>query len=180
MKKLVVLLIFAMASTMLFAQKTDDRSPVTRKEKRKAEVEKQYQLNKSMLENKDFVLEADYLHDRYGHRVFVTSTINFVAIDSTEAVIQIGSNSRIGPNGVGGITAKGKISGWTFKENKKQKSFTASATVMTGIGIYELQFQIGPGNYATADLTGLSAGKLTFEGKLVPTSESSVFEGQSL
>ena len=180
MKKIFFILLLAMSSSVLFAQKADDHSSMTRKEKREAELEKQYQLNKQMLENKDFVLQANYLQNKYGRRFFVNSTINFVAVDSTTAVIQVGSDFRLGPNGVGGVTAKGKITHWKLTENEKQKSFNLTINVMTSIGIYDLQFSIGSSGYATASLTGLTAGHLTFEGELVPYSQSSVYEGQSL
>ena len=78
-----------------------------------------------------------------------------------------------------GVTAKGLISGWKLTDNQKRKTFNLSFTVLTNIGVYDLLFYIGSPEYATARLTGLSAGQLTFEGKLVPYTESSVFEGQS-
>ena len=108
----------------LFAQGNDENAVLTKKEKRNADLEKDFQQTKAMLENKDFVLEADYLQDRYGNRVLVNSTINFVAVDSTEATIQIGSNFRIGPNGVGGVTAQGNINKWELTEDTKHKAFT--------------------------------------------------------
>ena len=179
MKNIIIMLLFILPNVII-AQTSVENSGTTRKERRNEEMQKQYVLNKDMLENRNFVLEADYLQDRYGNRVFVNSTINFVAVDSTTAIIQIGSNMGIGPNGVGGITAKGKITSWELRENKKQKSFNLTINVMTSIGIYDLHFLIGPSKNATANLTGLSAGQLTFDGYLVPYTESSVFEGQSL
>lgn len=179
MKNIIIMLLFILPNVII-AQTKDENSGTTRKEKQNAEMEKQYVLNKDMLENRNFVLEADYLQDQYGNRVFVNSTINFVAVDSTTAIIQIGSNSGLGPNGVGGVTAKGKITSWELRENKKQKSFDLSINVMTSIGIYDLHFRIGPSTDATANLTGLRAGQLTFDGNMVPYTESSVFEGQSL
>ena len=180
MKNIIIILLLSISSNVIIAQTRDENSGTTRKDKRNAEIEKQYELNKDMLENRNFVLEADYLQDRYGNRVFVNSTINFVAVDSTTAIIQIGSNFRLGPNGVGGVTAKGKITSWELRENKKQKSFDLTINVMTCIGIYDLHFLIGPSKNATANLTGLRAGQLTFDGYLIPYTESSVFEGQSL
>jgi len=168
-----------MMSGGLFAQNVNNHSKASKKKERKERDEKRYSLIKQSIENKAFVLEADNLRDRYGNRAFVSSNINFVSVDSTIAVIQIGSNSHIGPNGVGGVTAKGQVSNWKLKENKKTKSFLLSFTVMTNIGIYDLHFTIG-GTYATARLTGLRAGELTFEGQVVPIEDSSVFEGQSL
>jgi len=179
MKKIIIFLIFAISSNMVFAQGTELSPSASKKVKRILEEEKQYQKNKEMLENRDFVLQADYLQDKWGNRVFVNTMINFVAVDSTIAVIQIGSDYRKGPNGVGGITAKGHISGWKLGENQKSKTFNLSFTVTTNIGVYDLLFLIGPSETSTARLEGYTGGQLTFEGKLVPYSESSSFEGQS-
>ena len=140
--------------------------------------ENQYQYLKYLIDNKQFVLTADYLQN-WGYRRFVNSTINFVKVDSTTAVIQIGSDYRIGPNGVGGVTAKGKISNWKVKENPKSESFTIDMSVMTPLGIYFIMFNIYSTGYSTARLTGLSAGQLTFEGNIVPLSDSGTFEGSS-
>lgn len=180
MKRIIIILILAFSSNVILAQTGDENPTATRKEKRNAEIEEQFQQNKSMLENRDFVLEADRLLDRYGNIVIVNSTINFIAVDSATAIIQIGSNYRLGPNGVGGVTAKGRITKWKLTENEKQKSFYLSINVMTTIGIYDLNFMIGPSNTASASLTGLRAGQLTFEGRLIPYTESTVYEGQSL
>jgi hypothetical protein len=170
----------AFSSGVILGQTGDKNPAATRKEKREAEIEKQYELNKNMLETKDLVLEADRLRDRWGNMAIVSSTINFVAIDSTTAIIQIGSNNRLGPNGVGGVTAKGKITNWKLTEFKKQKTFGLSVDVMTSIGIYDLYFVISPGGMSTVRLTGLRPGELTFEGNVMPFSESGVYEGQSL
>jgi len=180
MKRLILFFGLIISASILFAQGNDENATLTKKEKRNAELEKEFQLTKSMLENKDFVLETDYLQDRYGNRVLVNSTINFVAVDSTEAIIQIGSNFRIGPNGVGGVTAKGKITKWELTENQKSKAFTLSMNVMTTIGIYDLVINIGASGRGSATLTGMRSGRLTFDGNLVPWEESSVFVGQHL
>lgn len=180
MKRLVIFFGLIISASILFAQGNDDNQMLTRKEKRNAETEKNFQLTKSMLENKDFVLETDYLQDRYGNRILVNSTINFVAVDSTEAIIQIGSNFRIGPNGVGGVTTKGRITKWELTENQKNKAFTLSMNVMTTIDIYDLFINIGASGRGTATLTGMRSGRLTFDGNFVPWEKSSVFVGQHL
>jgi hypothetical protein len=175
----MIILVMAISVNFVFAQGEEESSSVIKKEKRKAEADKEYRLTKQMLDNKDFVLESDFLQDRYGNRVFVNSTINFVAVDSVIAVIQIGSDRRLGPNGVGGVTAKGRISRWELKEDKRH-NFTLSMNVMTAIGIYDLHLSVSPSGRATARLTGLRSGNLTFDGDLVPIEESNVYEGQSI
>jgi hypothetical protein len=180
MKRLVVFFALIISASIIFAQGNDENAVLTKKEKRNAELEKEYQLTKTMLENKDFVLEADYLQDRYGNRILVNSTINFVSVDSTEAFIQIGSNFRIGPNGVGGVTAKGLVNKWELTEDQKHKAFTLRMNVMTTIGIYDLFINIAASGRGTATLTGMTAGRLTFDGNLVPWEKSSVYIGQHL
>jgi len=177
MKTIIVILLFAAASTGLIAQNVASHSTTATKEKKQSEEDVQYQLNKTMLENRDFVLEADYLQDHRGNRQFVNHMINFVQVDSTTAIIQIGSDFRNGPNGVGGITAKGEITNWKLTEDKKNKSFNLYINVMTSIGIYDLFFRIYPFGNSTALLTGLRYGQLTFEGGLQPYSESSIYQG---
>lgn len=180
MKRFVIIIVFIISAGFLFAQGNDENSALSRKEKRKAEAEKQFELTKQMLENKSFVLESDFLQDRYGYRIPVMSDINFVAVDSTEAIIQIGSNWRFGSNGVGGVTAKGQITKWELDENEKSKTFTLRMTVMTPIGFYDLLFSILGTGKSSALLTGLRSGRLTFDGNLVPWSDTSIYVGRSL
>lgn len=180
MRVVMLSLVWVLMSLVAVAQTTTEVHPMTKKEKRKAQLEADFKATQHLLENKQFVLEADFLQDRYGNRAFVSSTINFVAVDSMEAVIQIGSNYRIGPNGVGGVTAKGRITKWELEPDYKRKTFALEMNVMTSIGIYDLRFTIGPSGNAKALLTGLRAGNLTFDGTVVSMEESRVFEGHSI
>ena len=180
MKRFIIFFGLIISASILFAQGNEENSAFTKKERRDAEREQEFQQVKSMLYNKNFVLLADYLQDRYGNRVLVSSTINFVAVDSTEATIQIGSNSGNGPNGVGGVTAKGKITKWDLTEDSKNQAFTLNMNVMTAIGIYDLSINIGASGKGSAILTGTTMGSLMFDGNLVPWQKNTVFVGQHL
>ena len=180
MKTIIIILVLFFQASGIIARVENNHTPLTKKEKQDYEFEKLYQSYKSMLEKRDFVLEAYYLQDRFGRRCLVNSMINFVAVDSTVAIIQVGSDFRIGPNGVGGKTAKGRITNFKLTEDSKQKTIFLYINVMTPIGFYDLFFSISPNIDTTAKITGLSYGQLTFEGDLEPYSESSVFEGESL
>ncbi len=178
-KHLLMAIIIVVSVNGVHAQTEQDSSKMSRKEKRALEREHLYLINKDMLENRNFVLESDYLQNRYGYRIPVNSTINFVMVNADEAVIQIGSDYGLGYNGVGGITAKGRITKWELNENEKKKSFDLSMHVMTNIGMYEVNMSVGLG-MATARLTSLSRGNLTFSGDIVALNESVVYEGSSL
>jgi hypothetical protein len=180
MKKVIVFLICIVISNLIIAQTPDEDASLSKRERRKARTEKQYQIVKDLLQNKSFVLEANALQDKYGNRAIVSSGLNFVSVDSAQAIIQIGSNNHIGPNGVGGVTARGQISNWKIKENKKNKTFYVRMNVMSPIGIYDVNFSISPNGKATAQLTGLSAGQLTFDGNIVPWDQSTIYVGNAL
>jgi hypothetical protein len=149
-------------------------------EQRKAKEDAEYKTTSNMLDSMSFVLEAYTLRDQWGNIANVSSSLNFIRVDSTQAVMQIGSNSRIGPNGVGGVTAKGRVSKWKLDKNEKRKSFTLNFTVISPIGIYDILMFINSNGNATATISGLDPGKLIYNGNLVPLSQSRVYEGQSL
>lgn len=180
MKKLALILMLAISSSAIFAAVQNDDKKMPRKEKRKAETAAKYELTKSILQKGDFVLESDFLQNRYGYRAPVSSMINFVKVEGGQAVIQVGSNHHIGYNGVGGITAKGRITNWELKENDKNKSFVLKMDVMSSIGIYTLFFNVSAHGNASASLTGLRPGRLTFDGDVVALNESLVYEGHSI
>jgi len=180
MKRLVVVMVLVLSASLVFASGTVQDKILTRKEKRKAESAQQYALTKSMIENRDFVLESNWLDNRYGYRFVVSPGINFVKVANNEAVIQVGSNYRIGPNGVGGVTAKGRITSWKVTQNKDSKTYNILAVVSTPIGIYDLYFNVRSDGLATARLSGLWSGHLTFNGNLVPVNDSGVYEGWSI
>jgi hypothetical protein len=174
---IIFLLICSVGVTRASVQ--DENSKMSRKERRAAENEQLYIKNKQMIEDRSFVLESDFLQDRYGYRIPVTRNINFIMVDGDEAVIQIGSDIGLGANGVGGVTAKGKITKWELQENNRKKTFNLRMNILTTIGMYNVSLSIGNYN-ATARLTGMRPGNLTFNGDLVALEESSVFEGRSL
>lgn len=179
---LTIILIFA-AGLSVSAAAADKNGTIkhdTVNEKKNNKTELEYKATTNMLDSMSFVLEAYNLRDAWGNMAIVPSTLNFIMVDSSIAVIQIGSNSRIGPNGVGGVTAKGTVSGWRLQKNSKHKSFTVFMTITTPIGIYDVNMFVSANGKATATISGLSRGKLIYDGDLVPLSESRVYEGRSL
>jgi hypothetical protein len=176
---IIIIMVFISSAGTAIASVQQEDNQMSRKEKRAAKNEQFYLKNKQMIEERSFVLETDFLQDRYGHTIPVSRNINFVMVDGDQAVIQIGSNAGLGANGVGGVTAKGKITKWELQENDRKKTFNLRMNILTSIGIYHVSLSIGNHN-ATALLTGLRPGNLTFNGDVVALEESSVFEGRSL
>lgn len=180
MRRLVLIVLLAVASSFIFGQSTDNSSIQSKKEERKAKLEQNYNQTKQLLNDRYFVLESDYLKSRHSFTYVVNSNLNFVKVDSTNAVVQIGSNYGVGANGVGGVTVEGKITKWKLTENPQNKSFYLEMSLMTKVGFYDVNISVGASGYATARLTGIGPGELTFNGYLVNLDNSRVYQGISL
>jgi hypothetical protein len=185
MKTKIWILILLLSGSKLIAQdftpyRVSDKSDrELRKEKRAEEAEVNYKKINILVDTRRFVLEADHLSNRYGQNLFVASGLNFIAVDSLQTVIQTGNNNGIGYNGVGGVTASGNQTKYVVTRDDKKKRIMIRMDVLTGIGIYNIVMDISPSGYATAVLTGLGPGRLTFYGSLVPRNKSRVFKGSN-
>jgi hypothetical protein len=148
-----------------------------RKEQRKAELLANFNALDTVLNERGFVLEADFLINYYGYRFHVPSTINFIKVDSSKCVLQTGSDFRFGYNGVGGITAEGNIGSWKLEKNLKNLSYNLHFNVVTQIGNYDVFMTVTADNHAQATITGLTAGRLTWDGHLAALYNSRVYKG---
>ena len=176
-------MILVINSASLSAQsKSDERKQ--RKAERKAQAELQekvlFTLLDSAVANRNWVLEANRLQGKYGSTVNVSSSINFVAVEGEKAFIQLGSNSGMGNNGVGGITIDGTVS--TYKLTKDPKSgYTIKINVMSAIGIYDVLIRTNnTGLQSTAEVRSNRGGRGSYLGELVPKQNSRVYKGRSV
>jgi hypothetical protein len=190
MKKLVFILGMFVLPILLYSQseqKEPDKNDQKeiKKEKRKAERQAKEdsikQVVNYMVENRSFVLEADYIAGRSGERVPVNSTINFIRVDSAEAVIQLGSPTGLGSNGVGGITVDGSISRYELSKNETKRgvSYTVTLFVNTNLGTYDIVLWIAQDGNTSATIRGTTAGQLSYSGHIVPIGMSNTFKGHA-
>ena len=125
---------------------------------------------RAALRNQDFVFEADNVQFRNGQTVFVNSTTNFISLKGDRAVVQISpSNFASGPNGEGGVTVDGTISGLEVRTDSKGRT-TLSMNV-NGIGINaEIEIYMFPGtNRASATVyPNINSNTIWHEGNIVP------------
>ncbi len=137
---------------------------------------------RAALRNQDFVLEANSVQFRNGSTVFVNSSTNFISVKGNRAVVQISpSNFASGPNGVGGVTVDGIISGQEVRTDKKGR-ITYSMNV-TGIGINaQVEIYMFPGSSKASATVypNFNSNTIWLEGTVVPYENSGVIEGMSL
>ena len=149
------------------------------KEVRKTQLAANFYILDSLLKSKSFVLEADYLQNRYGDRIPVVSDLNFIRVNVSDGVLQTGSNFGMGYNGVGGVTAEGTIGSWKISKDPKKLIYTLQFSLLTQIGHYDIFMTVNADNHASATITGLGPGRLTWDGRLRTLNNARVFKGQN-
>lgn len=184
MRKLVLfttgLLLAGFVSAQEVIKDTIKDTVVVAKRSKVNSRDEQFTLVSEMLENKSFVLEANTASDKWGSQTMLNSALNFVMVDSTQSTIQVGDDLGLGPNGVGGITVKGKISGWKLNKNEKRKTFTVEMNVMTLLKTYNVFINITAYGNANATITDNTSNRITFNGQIVPLEDSRVYVGSHL
>lgn len=188
MKRIILLSLSVLLFGVCFAQieetvETREQKQLrkaAKKEAKRIEEEQAMVLTRHLIDARRFILIADYVGDRTGNRVPVSSTINFVKIDSSFCVIQIGSLNGIGYNGVGGVTAEGRISKFKIIPNRKGDSYTIRLTANTMIGTYDIVLFVNAFGNADATISGITSGSLKYYGRIVPIKDSRVYQGRSL
>ena len=134
------------------------------------------------MRNQDFVLLIDNVTFNNGNTVFVNSSVNFLSVKGDRAVVQISpSNFAPGPNGLGGVTVDGIISGYQIMTDKKGRvNLTYN---VSGIGLNaQIEVYISPGS-SDAQATvypNFNSNTLWISGTVVPYENANIMEGNSL
>lgn len=188
MRKLVVILMAAVLAVPAFGQEeqsVDNRTArklerEQRKLQEQVEAEAMSRLVDSLVNQRNFVLTANYLSNQYGDRIIVNENINFIYIDSTDIVIQYGSmgSPLIGYNGLGGVTTDGTITKFDVtKTGRNKDNYSIKITAMTTLGIYDIFFFISPDGNGTATIGGNTRGKLIYYGNVLPVEGTRIYKG---
>lgn len=184
MKKNVLILLMIFTSGFVVqsnAQSGKEEKKMEKAAKKAAKMELDSINNaklRTLISTKAFVLEANTLYARTGQSFILNSTTNFVGFDGINSTIQLAFDQIIGWNGVGGVTADGKISKMEIVDNKKGLGFTINMTVKQQIGgAVTMIFRVSTDGNARVDMSGSFGEKFTFQGFIVPLSESSVYKG---
>lgn len=133
------------------------------------------------LERRDFALEADQLTLRRGRVVFVSSDTNFVTLSGDMATVQVAPFMGGGPNGIGGITLEGRVSGVRIEKLKRGDTLFTMNVFGRGISATLNIRLYGGGNRASVSIDpNFSSNRIQLSGVLVPLDESRAFRGTAL
>lgn len=158
-------------------QKTSSRE--SKKEEKQKKEEWMKQVTQSMINNRRFVLEADYISGKSGTLIPVNPSINFIIVDSANATMQLGSATGVGGNGLGGITVSGNVSKYeaTRIEKKKYVAYNVLVIVFTTLGTYDIHLTVTDNGKADATIRSTTSGQVSYTGTLYPPEVSKVFKG---
>jgi ATPase subunit of ABC transporter with duplicated ATPase domains len=162
------------------AERDAERAKIRAEEN--AESMAQYQLAIQALQEGKFVLEANQAVLPNGLTKYVESSTNFVMVNGTSGTVQTSSNSGFtGPNGIGGVTLNGTISGQQLTDDKRGNIYYSFSIQGAAISaqVY-ISLSEGTNNASATISPNFNSNQLTLNGNLVPLSQSQIFMGSSL
>ena len=194
MKKVLFLTAMLLGITLTTFAQTNKEARAARREALKKERQARKALEAQQdsvayfkaieaLKTGTFVLEANNVTFPNGITRFVSSSTNYIQADDGQGIVQTAFNNFAyapSPNGLGGITVEGKISGMQLRKDKDGNYFcnyniqgiAVSATLSITL--------TGGTNQATVMISpNFNNNNMTMTGYLLPLSESSVFQGNT-
>ncbi|MCL1616285.1 DUF4251 domain-containing protein [Bacteroides sp. ET71] len=195
MKKFIVLMAVALMATIsneVFAQTETVDSLTNPKALRDAERARQkaaqeieesaaYAEAVKALEEKQFVLEADQVIFKRGETAYVNTNTNFVLVNQNRGTVQVAFNTHFaGPNGIGGVTVDGTVSGVKMKTDKRGNVTYSFSIMGTGISAQVFMTLVNGDNEATVSISpNFNSQTLTLRGKIISLEQSNIFKGRS-
>lgn len=191
MKKIIYLTcaICFFFSTMSFAQSRSEKEKEWRAQRERLRAQERaieqrqdsiaYNEAVIALKEGNWVLEANNVNFYNGITRFVSSNTNYISCEDGEGTVQTAFNNFVySPNGLGGVTVQGEISGdrmSTDKDGNVYYSFNIQGSAISATVYLTLT---GGTNQASATINPNFSGRsMTLDGYLVPYSQSSVFQG---
>jgi hypothetical protein len=193
MKKLMVILSTLALSGLLLGQPLMAQTKqLTKKEQRKLEKQKKKEARKKadkvmrakyrdLLENKHFVFEGQKVYLPNGDNTNIATNVNFIAVKDNQIVVQFDFPGLNGPNGLGGVTARGKLQNWTFDPGKNAKQAMTVSGQVTPLGsANRVVFTITVSNDGFADAQiNLNNSSFRLTGQVVSFDEADVIMGKT-
>ena len=164
MKKIILLVFVTLFCCIDYSQAQTTEKKMTRQEKKEA----QKAMEQALFEEARQAIENK-------------ANTNFVMVDDDRASVQAAFNiPASGPNGLGGVTVDGNVSGYKIKTDKKGTMYLTMSVMGVGISA-QVSITLPHGsNNATVDIRpNFNSNRLTLSGELLPLDKSNVFKGRS-
>ena len=185
MKRIAILGVFLLLGAATLTQAQGRKAA---REARRQQQQQQQQVHNAgnfqtamqALKDSSFVIEVNQIQGQYGKVVYVTANDNFVALNKNTSTVPLAFNNGVpGLNGAGGVTLSGTISDLKIRTDKhgnvtyqyQLQGNSISSTVI--ITLFN-----GDNKVSVVLNSTYSNSRLTFFGRLYPTSQSDVYKAQ--
>lgn len=148
---------------------------VDKKNERKEMLAQNLDSLTKLINQKAFALEASMIRDRY-QTYNVLQDNNFIKVDGDEVIIQTANASRIGRNGMGGVTVRGQMISYNVTEAKNNTSVIMTVSTFA-LGTVNINLSVNSVGNATAFINGNFGLRATFIGDIVTINDVRQFEG---
>ncbi len=160
------------------------RSELREKEKALESIQDSIAYSQALeaLKQGSWVLEANDIMFRSGIVRYVSSSTNYVSVNDGNGVVQTAfTNFIYSPNGLGGVTVQGSVSGVSMNMDKDGNVYYNCSILGAGISATLNLTLTGGTNQASIYISpNFNGNTLTMNGNLVPYDSSSVFQGTPL
>lgn len=131
------------------------------------------------LKDQSFVLEANNVVFRNGIMRFVSANTNFVAVNGGQGTVQTAfRNFTYSPNGLGGVTVQGTVSGVRWNQDKDGNIYYDFSIQGVAISATVSIVLTGGTNQASVNINpNFTGNTLMMNGTLVPYEQSNVYQG---
>lgn len=131
------------------------------------------------LKEGNWVLEATNINFYNGITRFVSSNTNYISCENEEGTIQTAFNNfTYSPNGLGGITVQGDISGQRMNTDKDGNVYYSCNIQGASVSATIYLTLTGGTNQASATVNPNFSGRtMTLDGYLVPYDQANIFQG---
>lgn len=183
----LICLLFSTSSIAQSTQNEREKEWRAERERKRAETHAREMLQDSIafnaaitaLKEGCWVLEANNVNFFNGITRYVSSNTNYISCNQGECTVQTAFNNfTYSPNGLGGVTVQGSLSGErisTDKDGNIYYSFNIQGSAISATIYLTLT---GGTNQASATVNPNFSGRsMTLDGYLVPYDQASIFEG---
>lgn len=131
------------------------------------------------LKEGNWALEANNVNFFNGITRFVSSNTNYISCEDGEGTVQTAYNNfTYSPNGLGGITVQGEVSGIRMSADKDGNVYYSFNIQGSAISATVYLTLTGGTNQASATVNPNFSGRsMTFDGYLVPYDQATIFQG---
>ena len=130
------------------------------------------------IDDRHFALQADQVIYGRGGSDSVLPSTNFIVVNGDQGIIQVSPKVGGGPNGLGGITIDGTISGYKVRTDKKgNKTISMTVSSMGTSSSVSITLYSGSNNASARVSATFHSDNVTLNGNLVPYNHSDVTIG---